>query len=166
MPGSSSIVSRLVHAAYSIAAVAAIVAIAGPAFAQTPASGADQSYSPLTTDLAEARAIAKEAWIYGFAPIMNYQTMWSQAVNSNSPAYVGGFGLFRHYSTFYTPRNRDIVTPNNDTPYSWAWLDLRAEPWVLSVPAVPEDRYNLEGIADDAERSSRLTRNEPSQFWR
>ncbi len=39
------------------------------------------------------------------------------------------------------PANKDIVTPNNDTPYSWAWLDLRAEPWVLSVPAVPKDRY-------------------------
>ena len=24
-------------------------------------------------------------------------------------------------------------------PYSWAWLDLRTEPWVISVPAV--DRY-------------------------
>ncbi len=35
----------------------------------------------------------------------------------------------------------DIVTPNNDTPYSWAWLDLRAEPIVLTVPTVPKDRY-------------------------
>src|SRR5262249_56905340 len=33
------------------------------------------------------------------------------------------------------------VTPNNDTPYSWAWLDLRAEPIVLSVPKVEEGRY-------------------------
>jgi hypothetical protein len=34
-----------------------------------------------------------------------------------------------------------VVTPNNDTPYSWAWLDLRGEPYVLSVPAVPKDPY-------------------------
>jgi hypothetical protein len=27
----------------------------------------------------------------------------------------------------------DIVTLNNDTPYSYAWLDLRAEPWVLTM---------------------------------
>jgi hypothetical protein len=42
--------------------------------------------------------------------------------------YFGGFGRFRHYSRLFTPADTDIVTPNNDTPYSWAWLDLRAEP--------------------------------------
>ena len=49
--------------------------------------------------------------------------------------------MYRHYSEPFTPDNKDIVTPNNDTPYSWAWLDLRAEPMVVSVPAVPKDRY-------------------------
>lgn len=33
------------------------------------------------------------------------------------------------------------MRPNNDTLYSTVILDLRAEPFVLSVPAVPEDRY-------------------------
>ena len=36
------------------------------------------------------------------------------------------------------------MTPNNDTPYSWAWLDLRAEPWVVSVPAVTDGRYTVD----------------------
>ena len=71
----------------------------------------------------------------------NYQTMYKQAVDAQAPEYIGGFGHYRHYSEPFTPDNKDIVTPNNDTPYSWAWLDLRAEPWVLSVPAVPKDRY-------------------------
>jgi hypothetical protein len=75
------------------------------------------------------------------AMLENYQTWYKQAVDTNAPEYVGGFGKFRHYSDPFTPANHDVVTPNNDTPYSWAWLDLRAEPWVLSVPAVPKDRY-------------------------
>jgi hypothetical protein len=54
---------------------------------------------------------------------------------------VGGFNRFRHYDRLATPQDTDIVTPNNDTPYSWAWLDLRAEPMVLSLPAVPERYY-------------------------
>ena len=89
----------------------------------------------------DARAIAKQAYLYGFAMLENYQTWYKQAVDADAPEYVGGFGKYRHYSEPFTPANRDVVTPNNDTPYSWAWLDLRAEPYVLSVPAVPKDRY-------------------------
>src|ERR1700722_10159955 len=89
----------------------------------------------------DARAIAKEAYLYAFAMLENYQTWYKQAVDAKSPEYVGGFGKYRHYSEPFTPANHDVVTPNNDTPYSWAWLDLRAEPWVLSVPAVPKSRY-------------------------
>ena len=89
----------------------------------------------------DARAIAKQAYLYAFAMLENYQTWYKQAVDFNAPEYVGGFGKFRHYSKPFTPSNHDVVTPNNDTPYSWAWLDLRAEPYVLSVPAVPKDRY-------------------------
>jgi len=87
------------------------------------------------------RAIARDAYLYAFAMLENYQTMHKQAIDTKAPEYVGGFGRYRHYSQPFTPDNKDIVTPNNDTTYSWAWLDLRAEPWVLSVPAVPKDRY-------------------------
>ena len=55
-----------------------------------------------------------------------------------SPA---GSGTYRHYSEPFTPANTDIVTPNNDTPYSWGWFDLRAEPWVITVPAI--DRFYI-----------------------
>src|SRR5712664_319468 len=94
-----------------------------------------------TASADEARAIAKEAYIYAYAPMESYQTWSKQAVDEKAPEYVGGFNKFRHYSQPFTPANKDIVTPNNDTPYSWAWLDLRAEPIVVSVPAVPKDRY-------------------------
>jgi hypothetical protein len=29
-----------------------------------------------------------------------------------------------------------VVTPNSDTPYSFAWLDLRLEPIVITVPKI------------------------------
>ncbi|KRB49791.1 hypothetical protein ASE04_14365 [Rhizobium sp. Root708] len=96
----------------------------------------------------EVRAIAKEAYIYAYAPIASYGTWSKQATLPDAPEYVGGFNVFRHYSEAFTPENKDIVTPNNDTPYSWAWLDLRAEPMVLSVPAVPKDRYYVMQLID------------------
>ncbi|MFJ4840816.1 DUF1254 domain-containing protein [Streptomyces sp. NPDC088746] len=94
----------------------------------------------------EARKAAAEGWIWGFALLENYRTMYPQAIDPEDPRYVGGFGRFRHYSEPFTPANTDVVTPNNDTPYSWAWLDLRAEPWVVSVPAV--DRYYVLPLHD------------------
>ncbi|MEJ8856261.1 DUF1254 domain-containing protein [Variovorax robiniae] len=96
----------------------------------------------------EVRAIAKEAYIYAFPMIENYNTMYKQVASPQAPEYVGGLGKFRHYSEAFTPDNHDIVTPNNDTPYSWAWMDLRAEPWVVSVPAVPNQRYYVQQWID------------------
>src|SRR5258705_6083239 len=41
----------------------------------------------------------------------------------------------------FTIKGTAVITPNSDTPYSILWLDLRAEPIVLSVPAVEKARY-------------------------
>lgn len=117
-------------------------ALAGMALV-LPASARAQAVSP-----AKATAIAKEAWIYAYPMMENYNTWHKQAVDSKAREYVGGFGKFRHYSEPFTAANHDVVTPNNDTPYSWAWLDLRAEPWVLTVPTVPKDRYYVSQWVD------------------
>ncbi|MCF2530833.1 DUF1254 domain-containing protein [Yinghuangia soli] len=90
-------------------------------------------------DPAIARAVAAEAWIWGYPLLENYRTLRAQAVDADDPRYVGGFGRFRHLAEPSTPANTDVAAPNNDTRYSWAWLDLRAEPWVVGVPAT--DRY-------------------------
>jgi len=102
----------------------------------------------LADDASELQAIAQQAWIYAYPMLMHYQTLEKQLLNPSAPEYVGGFNRFRHYSQLYTPANREIVTPNNDTPYSWAWLDLRSEPQVLSVPAVEKDRYYVHQLVD------------------
>jgi hypothetical protein len=106
-----------------------------------PAHAQSASEVTFTASPDEARVIAKDAFIYAYPMLFNYKTMYEQAVDPTDKTYVGGFGKFRNYSHPYGPENKDIVTPNNDTPYSWAWLDLRREPWVLTVPAVPKQRY-------------------------
>jgi len=96
---------------------------------------------------AEAKAIAGEAFAYALAPVILYETFYAQVIDVASPSHVGGFNMFRHYDRLFTPADTDIRTPNNDTPYSWAWLDLRAEPIILSVPAV-DDRYYVNQWVD------------------
>ena len=88
---------------------------------------------------AEARVIARDAYIFAYPLALQYRTMYVQAIDSTSKEYVGGFGKYRHYG-MSTPDNKDIVTPNNDTPYSWAHVDLRVEPWVLTLPKT-DGRY-------------------------
>ena len=76
--------------------------------------------------------------------LYNYKTLFQQVSDPSFPGFVGGFNRYRHYSRGFTPADKDIVTPSNDTPYSWAWLDLRAEPVVVSVPASPNRYYVLQ----------------------
>jgi hypothetical protein len=64
----------------------------------------------------ETQAIAKDAYVYFYAMMESYQTWRTQAVDKTANGYVGGFNVFRHYSEPFTPDNKDIVTPNNDTP--------------------------------------------------
>jgi hypothetical protein len=99
------------------------------------------SATPASSLQTQPRQIAKEAYIYAAPMVENYETFYKQVVDTHAPEYVGGFGHIRNYSEPFTPKNHDVVTPNNDTPYSWAWLDLRAQPWVFSVPKVPHGRY-------------------------
>jgi hypothetical protein len=96
-----------------------------------------------TVTVAETKKIATEAYLYAYPMLYNYKTLFQQAADPSFPGYVGGFNRFRHYSRGFTPADKDIVTPSNDTPYSWAWLDLRTEPMVVSVPASP-DRYYVQ----------------------
>ena len=89
------------------------------------------------TNAAEARMIAKEAYIFHYSMVMHYRTMYLQAIDPSSGV---GFGEWLHLGTS-SPQDTDIVTPNNDSPYSYAWLDLRAEPWVLTMPQIEADRF-------------------------
>lgn len=97
-----------------------------------------------TVSASEVRSIASEAYLYAYAPLFNYKTLFQQVVDPSFPGYIGGFNRYRHYSRGFSPADKDIVTPSNDTPYSWAWLDLRAEPVVVSVPSSPDRYYVLQ----------------------
>jgi hypothetical protein len=70
----------------------------------------------------------------------NYRTMYVQAIDRGAPGYRAPFNQFHHATELLGPEFADVVRPNNDTMYSFAWLDLRAQPVVITVPKV-EDRY-------------------------
>jgi hypothetical protein len=90
---------------------------------------------------AEARAIAKEAYIYGFPMVDNYRIQYSYFVDRKNPEYKAPWNQIRNIPRVFTPDDKAIQTPNSDTPYSFVGMDLRAEPMVLTVPAIEKGRY-------------------------
>jgi len=90
---------------------------------------------------AETKVIAEEGFIYGLPIVMNYAVMYEYSVDKNSGQYKAPFNQIKNEARVFTYKDTAVVTPNSDTPYSFAWLDLRAEPIVLSVPAVEKGRY-------------------------
>jgi len=89
----------------------------------------------------QARAIAKEAYIYGFPMVDNYRVQYAYFVNKENPEYKGRPNEIHNTARVYTPEDTAIQTPNSDTPYSAVGADLRAEPLVLTVPPIEQDRY-------------------------
>lgn len=87
------------------------------------------------------QAIAAEAYLYGFPVVDSYKTQYAQAIEVGGPDYKAPFNQIGNTANVFTPDDKAIITPNSDTPYSFVWMDLRAEPIVLILPEVDPKRY-------------------------
>jgi hypothetical protein len=82
----------------------------------------------------EAFDLGVEAYIYGYPLVtmeMTRRVMTNAARPTGKHAPMGQFANLREYPT---ADFKDITTPNADTLYSLAWLNLAREPYVLSLP--------------------------------
>lgn len=120
-------------------------------------------------NLLEAKDIAEEGFIYGLPLVMNYAVMQEFAVDRNSGQFKAPFNEIQNTHHVATPADTAVITPNSDTPYSVVWLDLRAEPMVISVPIVDRDRYYAVQLIDGNTYNfgyigTRATGNEPGNY--
>ena len=100
---------------------------------------------PVKSD--QLSALAEEAYIYAFPMLMGYRYLFGSYLAKGAPSYRAPLNTLVSDSRALDWRFKDVITPNADTPYSFAALDLRAEPYVLSVPAVT-DRYYVMQLED------------------
>ena len=128
----------LLHSA-ALAAITVTAAKAVPANAQAKAEW---------PDIREAKAIAEEGFIYGLPIVMNYAVMYEFAVDTKNSQFKAPFNQIKNLAHVATYKDTAVVTPNSDTPYSTLWFDLRAEPLVVSVPAVEKTRYYTVQLID------------------
>ncbi len=105
--------------------------LAATGFRSTPSFAQDKITA------AEAKKIAKEAYIFNYPLVMMYRSMYQQALDPKSGVSLG---KWLHLGTS-SPKDTTIVSPNNDSPYSYAWVDLRAEPWVVTLPKIEKNRF-------------------------
>jgi hypothetical protein len=89
----------------------------------------------------ETKAIAEEGFIFGLPIVMDYAVRYEFFIDKTSPQYKTGFNTLYNEARVFTYKDTAVVTPNSDTPYSFAEFDLRAEPFVVTLPPVDKGRY-------------------------
>lgn len=93
---------------------------------------------------AQAFYLGVNAVIWGYPAVLFEDLMRgrtlpdAEASTGNPRSQVNEFGMVRDLRG---PEYKQIATPNNDTLYAQAFVDLSREPMVISVPAVDDDRY-------------------------
>ncbi|MFN8498855.1 MAG: DUF1254 domain-containing protein [Anaerolineae bacterium] len=77
-------------------------------------------------------ATALQAAIYGIAPLGMWQRLSAEVADPATRTHR--LNAYVHLTKLSTPTYAPFRAPNNDTLYSTAWLDVRREPSILTMP--------------------------------
>jgi hypothetical protein len=139
-PEKSAILTAL-SAIVALAVITSTTLLVECAFAQGDAISQGEKTETDRPGILETKDIAEAGFIFGLPIVMNYAVMYEYAIDRNSGQFKAPFNEIKNEPNVFTYKDTAIPTPNSDTPYSFVWMDLRAEPIVLSVPAVDLKRY-------------------------
>ncbi len=106
--------------------------------APKPAPKPSAAPAPLP-DTPEIQAL-RRAFRFGFAPYMMLRTRQLQLTQVADAGMGTGVNALIPRVTLADASTRDVTTPNNDTLYASAWLDLAQGPVFFSIP--PLGRYH------------------------
>ena len=109
-----------------------------PAVAQ--GGKATEKAAPMAS-AADAKNIASDAYLQTFPLLQTAMELDRQMNKADAPDYLGKFNVFKQQDGMPSPKDASIRKKSFDAPYSWAWLDVRAEPVVVQMPAIPAGRF-------------------------
>jgi hypothetical protein len=98
--------------------------------------------------LSDTKAIAQDGFVFALPIVMYYTSTYELFVDPTSSQFKAPVGTLFNEARVFTPKDTAVITPNSDTPYSLMEVDLRAEPTVISLPAVPKPRYYSVQLTD------------------
>lgn len=141
-----------------------------PAAISMTAAPPEQSASPFIQSPEAMKNLVRDVYQFAYPLVLMDITM-RQATNVPDATSVpkrAPINQFTHYRSFPDADSREVVRFNFDTLYSMAWLDVRAEPVVLSLPDT-NGRYHLMPMLDMwtdvfAVPGSRTTGNQGGDF--
>jgi hypothetical protein len=91
---------------------------------------------------AELSGLVKKTYVYAFPVYEMYRTRFGAVYTPQNPTRTD-LNQFNHIRALSDHTARQVTTPNNDTLYSSAWLDLSQEPMVFSVPDTAGRYYSM-----------------------
>lgn len=113
----------------------------------SPQAGAERGVARVSPQ--EAEQIAANAYIYAYPLVLMAVTkdVMTATQRPDPKTLKAPINQLVSATAFPDPKLTDVVRPNFDTLYSSSWMDLAAEPLVLSVPEMGE-RYYLMPMLD------------------
>ena len=117
----------------------AAVAIACAMLGLTAAIASAEEYSK---EYEHAYNVGIQGYIYG-EPLLNMQRLFQSNTSVTVPDAIGDAPVnqWSHFRELATTKEGEIIAPNADTLYSYAWLALKPQPIVIHVPVA--HRFNV-----------------------
>jgi hypothetical protein len=123
-----------------------------PASAQTGTSAAQNAPDDWREEY--AYTLGMQAYVFGFPYVYLPSLRWDWVTQAKPPGSTRPYAPLNH---FYNSRKlfdasyRDGGAPNNDTLYSWGWMDVSKEPLILSHPNMGERYFVFEMASMDSD---------------
>lgn len=134
------------HAIAATAGVATVLC-AGIAPALAAQTDSTTSATPVAWNEEFAYLTGMQAYIYGY-PAIRYAELRAQWIASGKGPIQTAVDRYWHSRNLSDPKLQYGGSPNRETPYSLAFVDLTPSPVVLTVPPNPERRYYTLQICD------------------
>lgn len=149
-------------------AILAIASAVTSATAQPPSVGPQSAGEDWRETYAYTQGL--QAFVFGFPWVFLPQIRYQWITQPRNPKWIPYMPLntFWNSSDLATAEYRDGGSPNNDTAYTMAILDLAKEPFILSVPATGERYFGFEMASFDSDNfayvGTRTTGNQGGHF--
>lgn len=117
----------------------------------SPASAPTPAAAPTDWRETYAYSLGMQAYVFGFPWAFLADQRWQRTNPAGKAGFKAPMNQFAHSRELRTASHRLGGTPNNDTVYSFAWLDVSKEPLILSHPDMGKPYFTFEIAGFDSD---------------